>query len=213
MSGLGNKEIFARNLQQYMDERGLSRIDLSQAIDVPYSTLSEWLTAKKYPRIDKIEKLAFAFGIEKSDLIEDKGKTASIPNHPDIFVPKLKKVPLLGTTAAGEPILSEEHFEGYVGTTANADFCLRVIGDSMVGIGIYDGDIVFVKSQNEAESGQVVVVRIDGDAVTLKRFYRHAGSVILQSENPAYPPMIFNANNCDDFRILGIAVIKQSIIQ
>lgn len=72
MSGLGNKEIFARNLQRYMDERGLSRIELSQAIDVPYSTLSEWLTAKKYPRIDKIEKLAFAFGIEKSDLIEDK---------------------------------------------------------------------------------------------------------------------------------------------
>lgn len=72
MSGLENKEIFARNLQRYMDERGLSRIELSQAIDVPYSTLSEWLTAKKYPRIDKIEKLAFAFGIEKSDLIEDK---------------------------------------------------------------------------------------------------------------------------------------------
>ena len=72
MSGLGNKEIFARNLQRYMDERGLSRIELSQAIDVPYSTLSEWLTAKKYPRIDKIEKLAFAFGIEKSNLIEDK---------------------------------------------------------------------------------------------------------------------------------------------
>lgn len=72
MSGLGNKEIFARNLQRYMDERRLSRIELSQMIDVPYSTLSEWLTAKKYPRIDKIEKLAFAFGIEKSDLIEDK---------------------------------------------------------------------------------------------------------------------------------------------
>lgn len=72
MSGLDNKEIFARNLQRYMDERGLSRIELSQAIDVPYSTLSEWLTAKKYPRIDKIEKLAFAFGIGKSDLIEDK---------------------------------------------------------------------------------------------------------------------------------------------
>ena len=140
-------------------------------------------------------------------------KTPSIPDDPNVFAPKLKKVPLLGTTAAGEPILSDEHFEGYVGTTANADFCLRVTGDSMTGIGIYDGDIVFVKAQNEAESGQVVVVRINGDAVTLKRFYHHAGSVILQSENPAYPPMIFNADNCDDFRILGIAIIKQSVIK
>lgn len=149
----------------------------------------------------------------RRDQGHEKIKLSQQYNHPDIFVPKLKKVPLLGTTAAGEPILSDEYFEGYVGTTANADFCLRVNGDSMTGIGIYDGDIVFVKSQNEAESGQVVVVRINGDAVTLKRFYHHAGSVILQSENPAYPPMIFNANNCDDFRILGIAIIKQSIIQ
>nr|DAN88212.1 MAG TPA: LexA repressor [Caudoviricetes sp.] len=179
------------------------------------------------PTADTLQALAQAMEISTSDLFdmldddqtitfkENTGshKASSIPDDPNVFVPKLKKVPLLGTTAAGEPILSDEYFEGYVGTTANADFCLRVHGDSMTGIGIYDGDIVFVKSQNEAESGQVVVVRIDGDAVTLKRFYRHAGSVILQSENPAYPPMIFNANNCDDFRILGIAVIKQSIIQ
>lgn len=72
MSDLGNKEIFARNLQREMDERGITRADLSAATDIPYSTLSEWLTAKKYPRIDKIEKLAFVLGLEKSDLIEDK---------------------------------------------------------------------------------------------------------------------------------------------
>ncbi|MDU5395705.1 MAG: helix-turn-helix transcriptional regulator [Negativicoccus succinicivorans] len=88
MSGLGNKEIFARNLQRYMDERRLSRIELSQMIDVPYSTLSEWLTAKKYPRIDKIEKLAFAFGIEKSDLIEDK-HAPNIQSELERFIDRL----------------------------------------------------------------------------------------------------------------------------
>ena len=207
------RAIFSRNLKMYMEIYDLNNVELSRIVGVSESTVGKWLLQKSLPRMGVVEQLANYFKINKSDLLEDKGKTVSVPDDPNIFVPKLKKVPLLGTTAAGEPILSEEHFEGYVGTTANADFCLRVHGDSMIGIGIYDGDTVFVKSQNEAESGQVVVVRINGDAVTLKRFYHNGESVILQSENPAYPPMIFNANNCDDFRILGLAIIKQSIIK
>lgn len=207
------RAIFSRNLKMYMEIHDLNNVELSRIVGVSESTVGKWLLQKSLPRMGVVEQLANYFKINKSDLLEDKGKMVSIPDDPNVFAPKLKKVPLLGTTAAGEPILSEEHFEGYVGTTANADFCLRVHGDSMTGIGIYDGDIVFVKSQNEAESGQVVVVRINGDAVTLKRFYHNGESVILQSENPAYPPMVFNANNCDDFRILGRAIIKQSIIK
>lgn len=207
------RAIFSRNLKMYMEIHDLNNVELSRIVGVSESTVGKWLLQKSLPRMGVVEQLANYFKINKSDLLEDKGKMVSIPDDPNVFAPKLKKVPLLGTTAAGEPILSEEHFEGYVGTTANADFCLRVHGDSMTGIGIYDGDIVFVKSQNEAESGQVVVVRINGDAVTLKRFYHNGESVILQSENPAYPPMIFNADNCDDFRILGRAIIKQSIIK
>ena len=207
------RAIFSRNLKMYMEVHGLNNVELSRIVGVSESTVGKWLLQKSLPRMGVVEQLANYFKINKSDLLEDKGKTVSIPDDPNVFAPKLKKVPLLGTTAAGEPILSDEHFEGYVGTTANADFCLRVHGDSMTGIGIYDGDTVFVKAQNDAESGQVVVVRINGDAVTLKRFYHNGESVILQSENPAYPPMVFNANNCDDFRILGRAIIKQSIIK
>ena len=205
------KLFVASKIREYRKMHGLTQRELGDKVGVKHNTISGYESGINEPEQDLLFKIASALEISVNDLFPP--TTASIPDDPDIFAPQLKKVPLLGTTAAGEPILSEEHFEGYVGTTANADFCLRVIGDSMVGIGIYDGDIVFVKSQNEAESGQVVVVRIDGDAVTLKRFYRHAGSVILQSENPAYPPMIFNANNCDDFRILGIAIIKQSVIK
>ena len=207
------RAIFSRNLKSYMESHDLNNVELSRIVGVSESTVGKWLLQKSLPRMGVVEQLANYFKINKSDLLEDKGKTASIPNHPDIFVPKLKKVPLLGTTAAGEPILSDEHFEGYVGTTENADFCLRVNGDSMTGIGIYDKDIVFVKAQEEVESGQVAVVRINGDAVTLKRVYRNDASVILQSENPDYPPMIFSAENCDDFRILGLAIIKQGLIK
>ena len=74
MSDLGNKEIFAKNLKYYMDTYNKDRNSLCEILDIPYTTLSDWLNAKKYPRIDKIEMLANYFDIEKSDLIEYKEK-------------------------------------------------------------------------------------------------------------------------------------------
>lgn len=70
MSNLGNKEIFASNLKHYMQVYEKDRNDICKILDIPYTTLSDWLNAKKYPRIDKIELLANYFNIQKSDLIE-----------------------------------------------------------------------------------------------------------------------------------------------
>lgn len=72
MTGLGNKAIFARNLKRYIEESGKTRKELADIWGFPYSTVTEWLTEKKYPRIDRIEIIADYFGILKSDLIEDK---------------------------------------------------------------------------------------------------------------------------------------------
>lgn len=72
MTGLGNKAIFARNLKRYIEQSGKTRKELADIWGFPYSTVTEWLTEKKYPRIDRIEIIADYFGILKSDLIEDK---------------------------------------------------------------------------------------------------------------------------------------------
>lgn len=72
MTGLGNKEIFAKNLQYYIDRSGKDRRQLAEIWGVPYSTLTNWITAKKYPRIDKVEIMADYFCILKSDLIEER---------------------------------------------------------------------------------------------------------------------------------------------
>jgi transcriptional regulator with XRE-family HTH domain len=72
MSGLGNKEILAKNLNYYIGKSGKDRRQLAEIWGVPYSTLTNWVTAKKYPRIDKIEIMADYFGILKSELIEEK---------------------------------------------------------------------------------------------------------------------------------------------
>lgn len=74
MSGLGNKEVMAKNIRYYMEKRGLNAKDFSIELNFKYSTVLDWLNAKTYPRIDKIEMMANYFNIEKSDLVEDKDK-------------------------------------------------------------------------------------------------------------------------------------------
>lgn len=72
MSGLGNKEIFSKNLRYYIERSGKDRRELSEIWGFPYSTVTEWMNGRKYPRIDRIEIMADYFGILKSDLIEEK---------------------------------------------------------------------------------------------------------------------------------------------
>ena len=74
MSNLGNKEVMAKNIRYYMERKGLNAKDFSIELDFKYSTVLDWLNAKTYPRIDKIEMMANYFNIEKSDLVEDKSK-------------------------------------------------------------------------------------------------------------------------------------------
>lgn len=72
MSALGNKEVFSKNLKYYIEKCGKDRRELAEMWGFPYSTVTEWVNGRKYPRIDKIEVMANFFGITKADLIEDK---------------------------------------------------------------------------------------------------------------------------------------------
>lgn len=81
MSALGNKEIMARNIKRYMQKMGISRKDFCERLGFAYSTVTDWLNAEKYPRIDKIEMMANFFGISKADLVEPPASSA--PPAPD----------------------------------------------------------------------------------------------------------------------------------
>ncbi|MDR1587540.1 MAG: transcriptional repressor LexA [Treponema sp.] len=115
----------------------------------------------------------------------------------------LVRVSLLGTVAAGTPILSEENFDGFI-TLPRAMlkknkkyFALKVKGDSMSGAGIMDGDTAVIEKQSVVPNGEIAVAVVD-DAVTLKRFYRESSRIRLQPENSAYKPIF-----CQSIRILG----------
>ena len=76
---MDNKEIFSINLKRLMEQKGVSRQDLSKVLGVSYFTISDWVNGKKYPRMDKVEMLATYFGILKSELIEEKGMNETLP--------------------------------------------------------------------------------------------------------------------------------------
>lgn len=124
-----------------------------------------------------------------------------------IPLPKIKPLPIIGTIACGEPILADENIEGYLDAEKklNADFCLRCKGDSMINARIYDGDIVFIKSQPDVEDGEIAAVLIDGEA-TLKRVYKMPGRITLRAENPNFKPIELKEEDMKDIRIIGKAV-------
>lgn len=128
--------------------------------------------------------------------------------------PREDRVPLVGTVAAGLPILAEENIEDYLPVPALSGgnrgmFYLRVSGDSMIDAAILEDDLVLVRPQPFVEQGEIAVVRI-GDEATVKRFFRYDDRVELHSENPAYDPIVFGEDD-DDVNVIGkvVAVFRE----
>lgn len=214
MSSIGNKQVLAKNLDNLMNHKGIDRNELCKALNLKYSTVSEWLSANKYPRIDKIELLANYFGVPKSALIEEHSNDENIFSQFDNLSPiHTQRLPLLGEIACGEPIFCDEDRESYVevGTNIRADFCLRAKGDSMVNARICDGDIVFIRQQPMVENGDIAAVIVDNEA-TLKRVYfdKENSKLVLQAENPKYRPLVYVGDELNNIRILGRAIAFES---
>ena len=186
---------FATILQNLLTEKNMKQSELSRLTKINKSSISEYLSGNYQPKYKNILKIAQVLNVSPTIFLE---------KSPDKEVTKL---PILGKIAAGIPILAQENIEGYLPYDGNdADFCLRIHGDSMINARINDGDIVFIKQQATVENGEIAAVLIN-DSATLKRVYfLDNSSIQLRPENPKYKPMIFSKDNCDDFRILGKAI-------
>lgn len=207
MSDLGNKKIFAENLNYYMNINNKTRVDVCRDLDIPYSTFTDWCNANIYPRIDKIEILANYFDIKKSDLVERREKVDKLGNP-------VKEVPLLGTVKAGYDYLAQENWIGTVDVDASLVkddseyFALKVHGDSMSPILIED-DIVIVKKQDDFETGDIVVAIINGDEATIKKGKKTDNSILLQPLNNNYEPLIFTNDEMKTIPVKIIGIVKQ----
>ena len=125
---------------------------------------------------------------------------------------EMVNVPMLGSVAAGQPILAQENIENYFPIPAELlpnqqTFMLRVKGDSMINAGIFNGDQIIVAQQETAENGDIVVALLD-DSATVKRFFREEGHIRLQPENDAMEPIL-----AESVQVLGKVIGLMRIMQ
>ena len=156
---------------------------------------------------DKIERMAKAMRVSPG-VIMGWEEFEQLPSNM-AAVPELKKVPLVGQIACGTPILAEQNIEEYIDLPHHirADYALTCKGDSMIGAGVHDGDVVYIRKQAQVDNGQIAAVMVDCEDATLKRFYFDGkATVTLTAENPAVPPMVFAGEDVERIRVIGLAV-------
>lgn len=205
--------MLADNVRALRLERGLTQSQLAERLGtVKASTISMIERGERKPSYELLEVLADYFNVSIARL-RGEPNVVTLYGLPNILPIESRCIPLLGQIQRGEPTYADEEFEGYVvvGVEVQADFALRCKGDSMTGARIYDGDLVFVRQQDDVRDGEIAAVLIDDDEVTLKRVYKLAdGRVELRAENPKYPPITIGENgDMRNFRVLGKAVACQ----
>ena len=192
---------FKDMLKFYREERGLSQAALARAIGVSPSTISMYEVGKREPDFETEEMIADFFNVSISNL---RGKSTE---DADTI-----RVPVLGSVAAGIPIemiediVDWEELDSRI-FSAGSYFGLRIKGDSMAPR-ILDGDTVIVRRQDDADSGEVAIVTVNGDEATCKRIRKLRDGIELIPINAAFPPRFFSAEEvaAKPVRIIGKVV-------
>ena len=221
MSELGNKNVFSKNIKKFMEINNVDRYKLADALDIKYTTLSDWINGNSYPRIDKIELLANYFHVNKSSLIEE---WAFEDEHTNDSTVKLmnnklvKLVPILGKVPAGMPMEAIENEYTIDYETIPLDwtkgnkkyFALKIQGNSMEPVYKNGSTVIFLQTPN-FESGQDCCVRINGEEATFKRITKKDNGILLTPLNidndTGFLPILYTYEDMEKtpIEILGVA--------
>lgn len=210
--------VFSKRLRELRAERSLSQQGLSDRLGISKSSINMYERGEREPGFQTVSALADLFEVDidyllggspyknKEEWLEATRQAAS----------GSRKIPLLGEIACGRPIFANEEYGSFaeLSSEVRADFCLKAKGDSMIGARIMDGDLVFIRSQDTVQNGEIAAVIVE-DTATLKRVYYYPaeGILSLNAENPRYAPLIYTGEELDHVRILGKAVAFQSSIR
>lgn len=201
---------FGQRLRQARKEKQLTQKELAAKINAAHNSISNWENDQNMPDPDTIQNLCWALDVQPNFFFS---VDPVLP--PNLMpMPKMRKIPLIGSIACGSPILAEEHIEDYIDIPSHihADFSLTCKGDSMINARIFDGDIVYIRQQDTVESGEIAAVLIESEA-TLKRVLIYDDHIILAPENPTYKPIICWHEEMNTVRILGKAVAFTSPVR
>lgn len=211
-------ESCAQRICKALSIRNMKQVDLAEKTGIPKSAISQYCSGAFKPKQQRLFLIAEALDVDEAWLMGlnvpmERGNSSSIPSN-IIPMPEMRKIPLVGTIACGEPILAEENIEDYVNIPKDmaGDFALTCKGDSMINARIFDGDIVYIRQQDTVDNGEIAAVLIDSEA-TLKRVRLFEDHISLEPENPMYKPMVYWNEEMNTIRILGKAVAFTSAVR
>jgi repressor LexA len=197
------------SLQQFGDKCGMSKAYVSMLIRGKNPTTGKPVS----PTIDTYRAIAPAMGMSLMELVqiaeEDTPTIFHIiaPKDSDVEALETKRIPIIGDTAAGEPIVANREYDEYIEVPIDGrryDAAVRVRGDSMEP-GYRIGDLALIRYQDDVEDGQIAVVCLD-DEVTLKRIHHMENGVMLISDNPKYAPKIITTEEVPNIHLTGRAI-------
>lgn len=194
-------------LKDLRTSHGLTQEEFGRIAGVSNAAVSTWEAGEKEPRMGSIKKLMAYFHVSLSDILGEEHEGALDLSS---FLPRQgARIPVLGNVAAGIPIEAVEDILDYEEITpelaATGDFfALKIKGDSMAPR-MLDGDVVIIRQQDDADSGDVAVVLVNGDAATVKKIRKQADGLSLIPINPTYDVMFYTPEQCRQLpvRIIG----------
>lgn len=200
---------FSERIKEVRESLAMNKSEFAIFLDTNVANISRYEHADMGVSMEAVERIAKKAGISPGWLLgwtNDKyPKDSCLP----------KRIPIIGVIAAGVPIFAQENIEDFTCEphNTNADFCLRVKGDSMIGARILNGDIVYIKKQSTVESGEIAAVLVDGEDATLKRVFIGDDTITLHAENPNYPDLVFTRKDMRQISIIGKAVLIQTEVR
>lgn len=183
-------------LVQYEIQNNLSHAEVAEEVGVSLSTYYRWISGES-TKLKKttIQKLSKVLDCDIEEVIEETNRIK----------------PILGNVKAGYDLWADQDIEGYIelgqADAQKGDYFLRVVGDSMEGAHIYDGDLVYVQSCSTVESGRIAVVMI-GDEATIKKVYYKNELMILEAANPKYESKFFTMQEVEEMPIRVIGLVR-----
>ena len=186
---LGNK------IKELRKKNRMTQADLAKKLNVAPTAVSAWERNENRPLMDKISIMSEMFDVPISYFFED-FKTIQD-----------SRLPIIGSISCGDGVIAYEEIKGYEEVPSSwlnggEYFFVRAKGDSMINARIMDGDLLLIRRQDDVENGEIAAVLID-DEIVLKRVYKTNGTIILQSENPKYQPIVVQKSDMKDVRIIG----------
>jgi repressor LexA len=209
---------FGKKLKTLRKSRNLTQEGLAKALNAKYGTnfnkgmISKWENDREEPRIDSVRYIADFFNVSLDEILGLKDNEVNIYEVVENDFSNIVNLPIVGTIAAGQPILAAQNIEGYMPILSSflnkykEYFYLRVKGNSM-NLEFPDGSYVLVERTNEVENGSIAVVLVNGYEATVKKvsINKNIITLIPMSNDPSYQPQIYDITK-DEVKIIGKVV-------